>query len=107
MKNALSLAIRLCDGIDSVITANRAPWHVTRLGCRAEYLFSPAMPRNGAEAAAAGDADLDGLIHLAMLNRGVVLTPFHNMALMSPATTAAQIDVHTSAFEEIVADLLA
>ena len=102
-----SLAIRLCDGIDSVITANRAPWHVTRLGCRAEYLFSPAMPRNGAEAAAAGDADLDGLIHLAMLNRGVVLTPFHNMALMSPATTAAQIDVHTSAFEEIVADLLA
>jgi glutamate-1-semialdehyde aminotransferase len=101
------LAVRLCDGIESVIAANSAPWHVTRLGCRAEYLFSPSMPRNGGEAAAAGDADLDGLIHLAMLNRGVVLTPFHNMALMSPSTTAAQIDAHTAAFEQIVADLLA
>ncbi|HTW21104.1 MAG TPA: transaminase [Mycobacteriales bacterium] len=101
-----ALAVRLCDGIESVIEARQAPWHVTRLGCRAEYLFSPAMPRNGAEAAAAGDADLDGLIHLAMLNRGVVLTPFHNMALMSPATTAEQIDRHTEAFAEIVGDLL-
>lgn len=101
-----ALAVRLCEGIESVIAAHGAPWHVTRLGCRAEYLFSPQPPRNGAEAAAAGDADLDGLIHLAMLNRGVLLTPFHNMALMSPATTAAQVDVHTAAFEEIVGDLL-
>jgi glutamate-1-semialdehyde 2,1-aminomutase len=101
-----ALAVRLCAGIESVIAAHGAPWHVTRLGCRAEYLFSPQPPRTGAEAAASGDADLDGLIHLAMLNRGVLLTPFHNMALMSPVTTAAQVDVHTAAFEEIVGDLL-
>jgi glutamate-1-semialdehyde 2,1-aminomutase len=102
-----TLAVQLCDGIESAIASHGAPWHVTRLGCRAEYLFSPRPPRNGSEAAAAGDAELDNLIHLAMLNRGVLLTPFHNMALMSPATTSEQIDRHTAAFNEIVAELLA
>jgi glutamate-1-semialdehyde 2,1-aminomutase len=100
------LAIRLAEGVRSVIAEMNVPWHVTRLGCRAEYLFRPDPPRTGAEAAAGGDEDLDALIHLAMLNRGVLLTPFHNMALMSPATTAAQVDLHTSAFAEIVGDLL-
>jgi glutamate-1-semialdehyde 2,1-aminomutase len=102
-----ALAVRLCDGIESVIAAHGAPWHVTRLGCRSEYLFSPSPPRNGAEAAAAGDADLDALLHLAMLNRGVLLTPFHNMTLMSPATTESQVDVHSAVFEEIVSEILA
>jgi glutamate-1-semialdehyde 2,1-aminomutase len=101
-----TLAARLCDGIESVMASRGAPWHVTRLGCRAEYLFSARPPRNGAEAAAAGDAAIDELIHLAMLNRGVLLTPFHNMALMSPVTTPEQIDRHTVAFDEIVAELL-
>ena len=76
---------------------------MTRLGCRSEYLFSAERPRTGAEAAAAGDDDLDALLHLAMLNRGVLLTPFHNMTLMSPATTDAQVDRHTEAFDGIVA----
>jgi glutamate-1-semialdehyde aminotransferase len=102
-----ALSVRLCEGIESVIAEHGAPWHVTRLGCRAEYLFSPTPPRNGAEAAAAGDENLDALLHLSMLNRGVLLTPFHNMALMSPATTADQVDVHTAAFAEIVTELLA
>jgi glutamate-1-semialdehyde 2,1-aminomutase len=102
-----SLAVQLCDGIESVMADRHAPWHVTRLGCRAEYLFSPTPPRNGAEAAAAGDEDLDALLHLAMLNRGVLLTPFHNMTLMSPATTAAHVDRHTAAFDDIVGELLA
>jgi glutamate-1-semialdehyde 2,1-aminomutase len=102
-----ALAVRLCEGIESVIAAHGAPWHVTRLGCRSEYLFSPSPPRNGAEAAAAGDADLDALLHLAMLNRGVLLTPFHNMTLMSPATTEAQVDIHSAVFEEIVGEILA
>ena len=101
-----SLAIRLADGVAAVIAELDLPWHLTRLGCRAEYLFTPRPPRNGAEAAASGDAELDGLLHLAMLNRGVLLTPFHNMALMSPATTADQVDLHTSAFAEIVGDLI-
>jgi glutamate-1-semialdehyde 2,1-aminomutase len=99
-------ATRLCDGIDSVITERSMPWHVTRIGCRSEYLFSADRPRTGTEAAAAGDDDLDALLHLAMLNRGVLLTPFHNMTLMSPATTDAQVDRHTEAFAGIVAQLL-
>jgi glutamate-1-semialdehyde aminotransferase len=100
-----SLGRRLADGVEEVIARRLAPWHVTRLGCRAEYLFGPDRPRNGAEAATAGDPALDDFVHLAMMNRGVVLTPFHNMALMSPATTAAHVDAHTAAFDEI-ADLL-
>ncbi len=102
-----SLAVRLAEGVRSVIAEMKVPWQITRLGCRAEYLFRPDPPRTGAEAAAGGDDGLDGLIHLAMLNRGVLLTPFHNMALMSPATTAAQVDLHNAAFAEIVSDLLA
>ncbi len=101
-----SLAVRFTDGVRSVIAERSVPWHVTRLGCRAEYLFSPRPPRTGAEAAAAANADLDDFIHLAMLNRGVLLTPFHNMALMSPATAAEHVDKHSRAFSEIVADLI-
>jgi glutamate-1-semialdehyde aminotransferase len=101
-----SVALRLTEGVRSVIAEFNVPWHITRLGCRAEYLFRPDPPRTGAEAAAGGDDELDGLIHLAMLNRGVLLTPFHNMALMSPATTAAQVDLHSRAFAEIVGELL-
>jgi glutamate-1-semialdehyde aminotransferase len=101
-----SLALRLTEGVRAVIAELNVPWHITRLGCRAEYLFRPDPPRTGAEAAAGGDDELDGLIHLAMLNRGVLLTPFHNMALMSPATTAAQVDLHSRAFAEIVGELL-
>jgi glutamate-1-semialdehyde 2,1-aminomutase len=100
------LSSRLCAGIEEIFESHAAPWHVTRLGCRAEYLFSPTRPRNGAEAAAAGDEQLDALLHLAMLNRGVLLTPFHNMTLMSPATTAEQVDVHTAALSDIVGELL-
>jgi glutamate-1-semialdehyde aminotransferase len=100
------LAVRLCDGIRSVIDRYAAPWHVTRLGCRSEYLFSPSPPRNGTEAAAAGDDLLDTALHLSMLNRGILLTPFHNMTLMSPATTTEQVDAHTTAFDEIVGELV-
>jgi glutamate-1-semialdehyde 2,1-aminomutase len=73
---------------------------VTRLGCRAEYLFHPTPPRNGGEAASHRDDDLEAFLHLFAQNRGVLLTPFHNMALMSPATTAADVDRHTAVFEE-------
>jgi glutamate-1-semialdehyde 2,1-aminomutase len=83
------------------------PWHVTRLGCRAEYLFRPNPPRNGGEAAAAADFDLERYMHLYALNRGVLLTPFHNMALMSPATTDAEVDLHTRIFESAVRELTA
>ena len=83
-----------CEAID----ASSLPWHVTRLGCRVEYLFRPERPVNGSEAAAGTDPLLDRLLHLYALNRGVLLTPFHNMALMSPATSEADVDLHSAVF---------
>ena len=102
----IPLAHRFSDGVERVLAAHRLPWHVTRLGCRAEYWFSPTPPRNGAEAAAAVDVELDRYMHLAALNRGILLTPFHNMALICPQTTEEDIDLHTRVFEESVAPLL-
>ena len=69
---------------------------MVRLGCRVEYLFRPDEAKNGAEAAAGQDDELDPYIHLYLLNRGILMTPFHNMALMSPATTAEDVDRHTA-----------
>jgi glutamate-1-semialdehyde 2,1-aminomutase len=94
-------------GVAGVIDRHELPWHVTRLGCRVEYLFRPDPPRTGSEAAAGGNAELDRLIHLYLLNRGILMTPFHNMALMSPATTEADVDVHTAAFDEAATEIKA
>ncbi|MFL5934129.1 MAG: transaminase [Gaiellaceae bacterium] len=101
----IALGERFERGVAGAIERHGLPWHVTRLGCRVEYLFRPERPRNGSEAAAGGNALLDRLIHLYALNRGILLTPFHNMALMSPATTAADVDRHTEVFEEAAAEL--
>ena len=103
----IPLAGRFTAGVEEAIGRHGVPWHVTQLGCRAEYLFGPDRPRNGAEAAAAGDFELERLMHLYALNRGVLLTPFHNMALMSPATTEADVDRHTEVFGEALAELTA
>ncbi len=83
------------------------PWVVNRLGARAEYWFCPETPRNGGDAEAAVDFDLDRYMHLANLNRGILMTPFHNMSLMCPATTRADVDYHTKVFREIVQAILA
>ncbi|HEY7150764.1 MAG TPA: aspartate aminotransferase family protein [Solirubrobacterales bacterium] len=101
----IALARRFEAGVDAAIADRGLPWQVTRLGCRAEYMFAPERPRSGAEAAAAFDPALDRLMHLYMLNRGVLLTPFHMMALMSPATTEEHVDAHTAAFEEAAGEL--
>jgi glutamate-1-semialdehyde 2,1-aminomutase len=100
-----ALATRWSDGVQGVLDATGMPWHVTRLGCRAEYAFSPGPPRTGAQAAAADDFTLQQYLHLQALNQGVLLTPFHNMALMSPATSEADVDRHTAAFTAAVTDL--
>jgi glutamate-1-semialdehyde 2,1-aminomutase len=101
----IALGQRFTAGIEDVIGSRGLPWHVTRLGCRAEYLFQPRPPRNGGEAAANKDPGLDSFIHLYALNRGILLTPFHNMALMSPVTTAADVDRHTEVFAEAADEL--
>jgi len=95
------------DGVAGAIGGSGLPWHVTRLGARAEYLFGPARPRNGRDAAAMDNFALQQLTHLYALNRGILLTPFHNMALMSPATTERDIDRHTAAFGEMAGELTA
>ena len=78
---------------------------MSRLGARAEYRFTRPAPRSGEESAAAQDDDLDAYLHLAMCNRGILMTPFHNMALMCPATTRADVDRHTATFREVVGAL--
>jgi glutamate-1-semialdehyde 2,1-aminomutase len=101
---AVPLAERFTAGVWGVIADHGLPWHVQRLGCRAEYWFCPP-PRDGAAAAAAVDDQLEGFLHLWCLNRGVLLTPFHNMALFSPHHTEADVDRHTEVFAEAVAAL--
>ncbi|HEY6571248.1 MAG TPA: aspartate aminotransferase family protein [Candidatus Limnocylindrales bacterium] len=98
----LPLGERWAAGADGVIRSRDVPWHVARLGARAEYHFMPHAPRNGSEQWANGDGDLERFLHLWAMNRGVLMTPFHNMALMSPSTTAADVDRHTEVFGEAV-----
>jgi len=102
----IPLAERFESGVQSVIDEFQLPWIVKRLGCRAEYWFRPAPPRNGGEAAAAADPELDRYMHLFALNRGILMTPFHNMALIAPDTTDADIDCHTSVFRDAVQTLI-
>jgi glutamate-1-semialdehyde 2,1-aminomutase len=102
----IPLAERFAAGVEKVIAEHQLPWIVKRLGARAEYWFRATAPRNGGEAAAAIDAELDRYMHLAALNRGVLMTPFHNMALICPATTAADVDLHTRVFRESVEAVL-
>src|SRR4051794_11318510 len=103
---AIPLAERFADGVQAVIDRHGLPWNVQRLGCRAEYWFCPP-PRDGAAAAAAVDEELERLMHLWTLNRGVLLTPFHNMALFSPHHTAADVDRHTEVLAGALEALLA
>ncbi len=99
------LATEWAEGVQRVIDKSELQWHVQQLGGRAEYWFCPP-PRDGAAAAAAVDAELDAYMHLFAINRGIMLTPFHNMALMSPFHTLADVDRHTEVFAEAVATLL-
>jgi len=93
-------------GVQEAIEKFSLPWQVTQLGGRAEYSFLSRAPRNGAEAARADDFELGQYLHLHALNRGVLLTPFHNMALMSPVTTTADVTAHTAHFWEAVESLV-
>jgi glutamate-1-semialdehyde 2,1-aminomutase len=93
---------RLADGLRAAIARHRLPWCVTQVGARCEFQFCPRAPRNGTEAGAAMDAELEQSIHLALLNRGVMITPFHNMMLVCPDTTDADVDALLAAFDEVL-----
>jgi glutamate-1-semialdehyde 2,1-aminomutase len=88
--------------VQDVIDRYELAWSVVGLGARTEYRFCAPAPRTGTESAAAEDPDLETYLHLALLNRGVLLTPFHNMALMCPETTEDDVDRHTREFAAVV-----
>ena len=106
-KKAIDLSIRFTQGVESVIREIDLPWIVKRLGCRSEYWFRATPPRNGGEAFAATDSELDRYMHLYSLNRGILMTPFHNMALIAPETTKNDVDYHTQVFRDAVISLVA
>ena len=87
----LDLAGRLAEGIGEVTESNRLPWHVTRVGARVELICAPTPSRNGSEARAVMHPKLESLLHLMLVNRGSLLAPFHNMMLISPATSRAAV----------------
>jgi glutamate-1-semialdehyde 2,1-aminomutase len=105
-EKTIGLQEKFTAGVESVIKEFDLPWIVKYLGNRSEYWFRPRSPKNGGEAAAAIDHELDRYMHLYMLNRGILMTPFHNMALISPETTEADVDYHTHMFREAAVSLL-
>jgi glutamate-1-semialdehyde 2,1-aminomutase len=101
------LATRLDAGLTAVIDRFRLPWHVARIGARVEFICAPDPLRNGGEAEGAHAPELEAAIHVALVNRGALIAPFHNMMLVSPATTAAQVNRLISAFADVAAKLAA
>ena len=98
-------ATRWTQGVSQALEEWNVPWQVAQLGTRAEYSFLPHAPHDGGEAAHADDFELQQYLHLHALNRGILMTPFHNMALMSPATSSQDVDAHTAHFREAVESL--
>jgi glutamate-1-semialdehyde 2,1-aminomutase len=98
-------ATRFAEGVQAAIDAHELPWSITRLGARAEYRFVSPQPRTGSESAAAADPELEDYLHVYLANRGILITPFHSMALMCPATTDADVDRHTEVFAAALAEL--
>ena len=99
------LAARLQAGLAATIARTGAPWHVMRVGARVEFICAPGPLNNGTEAAAAHQPQLERALHTALLNRGCLIAPFHNMMLISPATKTRQVDRLIAAFDEVVSDL--
>jgi glutamate-1-semialdehyde 2,1-aminomutase len=102
----IPLAERFTAGVQEVLDSRRMPWNIVQIGARAEYRFSPTPPRNGGESAAAHDGELDDYMHVYPMNRGVLITPFHNMALMCPVTSEQDVDRHSAVFAEAVDELI-
>jgi glutamate-1-semialdehyde 2,1-aminomutase len=101
------LAARLVKGLSAAIARHGLPWHAVRVGARVEFICAPGPLLNGTQAKAAQAPDLERAIHLALVNRGVLIAPFHNMMLVSPATKAQQVDRLVAAFDEIAGELAA
>ena len=97
------MADRYAEGVQSVIDEYELPWRVVKMGSRIEYLFNQDCPVNGTDVYESfHDFELHTYIHLAMSNRGILITPFHNMALMCPDTKPEQVDMHTEMFRQVI-----
>ena len=94
-------------GLQAVIDRHAAPWHVAHVGARVEFICAPGPLKNGAEAMRAHQPAVEAALHTGLLNRGSLIAPFHNMMLVSPATTKRQIDRLIASFDEILTDLFA
>ena len=101
----IALATRYDGGVQRIIADHGLPWSTSQLGARSEYRFANPAPRNGTESQASDDVELEDYLHLYLVNRGILLTPFHNMALMCPATTEADVDLHLEVLDDAVASL--
>ena len=99
------LAARLSHGLAKVIDKHQAPWHVVRVGARVEFICAPGPLQNGTEAGAAHQPEVEAAIHTALINRGTLIAPFHNMMLVSPATKKAQVDRLIASFRAILTEL--
>jgi len=103
----LPMSERLARGVEAKIKAHNLLWHVSNVGARAEFVCAPERPKNGTDAQAAMHPRLELAIHLYLLNRGFIIAPFHNMTLVSPATTAEQVDRLVAAIDGCLAELVA
>jgi glutamate-1-semialdehyde 2,1-aminomutase len=101
----IDLCTRYTEQVQELLTQYGVPWSISQVGARAEYRFTTPAPSNGTQAMLGGDELLDEFMHLFMCNRGILMTPFHNMALMCPTTTQADVDEHARLFEEAMKEL--
>jgi glutamate-1-semialdehyde 2,1-aminomutase len=103
----LRLAERLETGIAKIIRKHKAPWHVVRVGARVEFMCTPNPPRNGGEALRMIKRPIDRAVHHHLLNRGLVITPFHNMMLVCPSTRKTHVDALIDGIDQCLAELTA
>lgn len=106
-KLMIDLATVFTDGVNELFEKYELPWSINQLGARAEYRFAKPYPQNGTDAFNSADAELEDYLHVYLANRGIMLTPFHNMALMCPTTTLADVEKHHEVFEEAIKELVA
>ena len=105
-ENMIDLATYFTQGVNELFTKYDLPWSINQLGARAEYRFAKPYPITGTAAFESADAELEDYLHLYLANRGILLTPFHNMALMCPTTTKQDVDKHQEVFEEAIKTLI-
>ncbi|MGA0083329.1 MAG: aspartate aminotransferase family protein, partial [Candidatus Nanopelagicales bacterium] len=98
----IKLATKFTNEVQQILDETDIDWSISQLGARAEYRFTKPAPKNGTDSAKASDDELDEFMHLYTINRNILMTPFHNMALMCPVTKTSDVDQHTKIFKEAV-----